>query len=81
MSINSQKSVNGVRRRRKVFIAIATGWCGWLTHPYTPNYSRTTSKFGTKIPIRSMRAMVFALNRQSLPLPMLLTKLGKWTDL
>ena len=25
----------------QVFIATATGWCGCLTHPYTPKYSRT----------------------------------------
>ena len=52
------------RRRRKVFIAMATGWCGWLMHPYTPNYSGTTSEFDTKILVGSMRTIGFCLNGQ-----------------
>ena len=45
----SKRTYANVVRRRKVFIAMATGWCGWLMHPYTPNYSRTTSEFDTEI--------------------------------
>ena len=67
-------------RRRKVFIAVAMGWCGWLTHPYTPDY-RTTSKFDTEILNGSMRIVGFALNRQSLPLQMLSIRLGKWNNI
>ena len=43
---------------------MATGWCGWLMHPYTPNFSRTTSEFDTKILVGSMRTIGFCLNGQ-----------------
>ena len=48
----------------QVFIAAAKGWCGCLMHPYTPNFSRTTSEFDTKILVGSMRTIGFALNGQ-----------------